>query len=543
MPVVKWTANGFTLGCNTIPISRFDFLSFVTFTASAAWYRQSPIDMFRIVRSLSLAISLPSLALAQASGEEPGPQLQLEDAIVRALQENFALQIQSYATESAQAQVELARSTFDPSFSATAQKNLSQQASAGSILDGTVIEGPRSENDVYRITANQQLSTGAQVQVGGNLGRNKTNSRNALINPAYNSDAFVSVRQPLLKGFGSEVTKAALNRARLGLERADHDYRGVVLNVVRDVEVAYYNLAFAREQLKVRLFSRELAHRLLDENEAKLESGVATDLDVLQAQFGVANAERNILLAEKAVKDREDELLALIDRFRFSEGVGAVDLGEPNLDPVSFDYSYKLARENRPDFAASEVTIKQFEIDERVARASKKPSLDLGASLGLNNIQDNGGSAIDELWSGDGYSWGLELALTVPWGLRDEKARHAQAVAQLKREETRLRQLEQLITVQVRSAIRLVDTSIEALRITQLSTRLSTEQYELEKARFDAGLSTFREVQEAQEDLDNARVEELQAEVSLAIAHAELARLEGTSLDRFAIESDGPPTA
>jgi outer membrane protein TolC len=102
------------------------------------------------------------------------------------------------------------------------------------------------------------------------------------------------------------------------------------------------------------------------------------------------------------------------------------------------------------------------------------------------------------------------------------------------REETRLLQLEQRILVDVRSAIRTVDTNIEALRITNLSTQLSEEQYELEKARFDAGLSTFRRVQEAQEDLDTARVREVQAEVSLAVARAELARLEGSSLERFA---------
>ncbi|GAB5562761.1 MAG: TolC family protein [Synoicihabitans sp.] len=467
--------------------------------------------------------------------------LTLEDAIVRALQKNFSLQIQGYETATAEAQVDIAASGFDPSLSVNAQKNLSQQASPGSILDGTVINGPRTDRDNLRITANQEIAaTGARLQVGGNLRRNETNSRNALINPAYNSDAFVSINQPLLKGFGSEVTKAALNRARIGLDRAGYDYRTAVLDVVRNVEVSYYNLAFAREQLKVRLFSRDLAQQLLEENQAKKDSGVATDLDVLQAQFGVANAERDILLAEKTVKDREDQLIAQIDQFGFAQGVAEVDLGQPNLTSVTFDKSYQLARENRPDYASRELSIEQLRISERVAKGNKKPTLDLGASVGLNNIQASGGDAVQELWSGDGYSWGLELALTVPWGLRDEKARHAQALANLSREKTRLLQLEQTIMVDVRSAIRTVETSIEALRISQLSSRLSEEQYELEKARFDAGLSTFRRVQEAQEDVDTARVRELQAEVSLAVAHAELLRLEGTSLDRFDVDDTQP---
>ena len=169
-------------------------------------------------------------------------------------------------------------------------------------------------------------------------------------------------------------------------------------------------------------------------------------------------------------------MLALIDHFGFAEGVVEVDLGRPNTAPVAFDYSYKLARENRPDYASAQLLLEQLRITERVAKGNKKPQLDLGASVGLNNIQASGDDAISELWSGDGYSWGFELALTVPWGLRDEKARHAQAMVSVGREETRLLQLEQRILVDVRSAIRTVDTNIEALRITNLSTQLSEEQ-------------------------------------------------------------------
>ena len=496
-----------------------------------------PNSMSRLVRFIVLSLTAISIASAQPSNVAPVATLTLEDAIIRALQKNFSLQIESYDTVTAEAQVDLADSDFDPSFSVNATKNLNQQASPGSILDGTNIVGPRTDRDTLRVTANQQIAaTGARLQVGSNLRRSKTNSRNALINPAYNSDAFVSINQPLLKGFGSENTKAALNRARIGLKRAGHDYRAAVLDVVRNVEVAYFNLASAREQLKVRIFSRDVAQKLLEENQAKKDSGVATDLDVLQAQFGVANAERDILLSAQTVQNREDQLLALIDQFGFSEGVAQVDLGEPNFTPVAFDYSYKLARENRPDYASAELLIEQLRISERVAKGNKKPQLDLGASLGLNNIQASGSNAVSELWSGDGYSWGLELTLTLPWGLRDEKARHAQAVASLGREQTRLLQLEQRILVDIRSAIRTVETNVEALRITRLSTALSEQQFELEKARFDAGLSTFRRVQESQEDLDTARVREVQAEVSLAIARAELARLEGSSLERYSAE-------
>jgi outer membrane protein TolC len=73
------------------------------------------------------------------------------------------------------------------------------------------------------------------------------------------------------------------------------------------------------------------------------------------------------------------------------------------------------------------------------------------------------------------------------------------------------------------------------VRIATLAARLSEQQYELEKAKFDAGQSTSRLVLEAQDDLEAARVSELQAKVSLQNAIAALHRIEGSSLQRYSI--------
>ena len=81
---------------------------------------------------------------------------------------------------------------------------------------------------------------------------------------------------------------ASFRRAELGVDRANLDLKGSVLVIVRNVEAAYYNLVFARQQRGVRQLSLELAQQLLEANRARRQTGVATDLDVLQAEFGVA---------------------------------------------------------------------------------------------------------------------------------------------------------------------------------------------------------------------------------------------------------------
>ena len=105
----------------------------------------------------------------------------------------------------------------------------------------------------------------------------------------------------------------------------------------------------------------------------------------------------------------------------------------------------------------------------------------------------------------------------------------------LNRQQAVLQQMEQAILVQVRSVVRAVGTNQENVRISSLATELSQKQFEQEKARYEAGLSTFRFVQQSQADLDTARVNELQAKVNLRNALADLAKLEGSALARYKI--------
>jgi outer membrane protein TolC len=106
-----------------------------------------------------------------------------------------------------------------------------------------------------------------------------------------------------------------------------------------------------------------------------------------------------------------------------------------------------------------------------------------------------------------------------------------------------LQQIEQNLLLQVRAAVRAVETNLEGVQISTMATGLSEKQYELEKARFDAGLSTSRLVLEAQDALEQARVNELQSRVNLRTALAELHRLEGSSLARYGIPTSGQVAA
>ena len=125
--------------------------------------------------------------------------------------------------------------------------------------------------------------------------------------------------------------------------------------------------------------------------------------------------------------------------------------------------------------------------------------------------------------------------MSYPWGRVSDKARYRQSLAILNQQTLTVRQLEQSILVQVRSAVRAVETNSEKVKIAALAAEFSARQYDLEIARFSAGLATSRDVLQTQSDLENARVAELQARITLQNSISALHRLEGSSLDRYQI--------
>jgi len=472
------------------------------------------------------AAANPAPAVAPATASAP---LTLEECIRRAIEHGFDLEIQRFNPAIARDAVDIARGGFIPTLAATGS-----QSHANAEPLGTA-PGTKSDAGTARFGVTELLHSGTTVSVSTDLSRSESHPAafTAFYDPAYNADLTVSVTQPLLRGAGPGVATATLRRARIGEERARFDFKAKALDLVQQTETAYYNLVFAREQLNVFQVSLDLAQRLLEEAQEKKTVGTATDIDVLQAQVGVANARSNVLQAQKSVRDGADALLALMGRFELDAPLGTTKFEEFSGQLPVTESSYQLAIRNQPDYLSAKLLLDQLQVDLGVSRNALKPTLDLNGALGFNGARGSGSDAFSSAASRDNNSWQVGFTLSYPWGRVSDKARYHQSLSTLNQQTLALRQLEQSILVQVRSAVRAVETNSEKVKIVALAAEFSAKQYDLELARFAAGLATSRDVLQTQADLENARVAALQARITLQNSISALHRLEGSALERY----------
>ena len=115
-------------------------------------------------------------------------------------------------------------------------------------------------------------------------------------------------------------------------------------------------------------------------------------------------------------------------------------------------------------------------------------------------------------------SWSVFLNFSYPIGTSSADAGLAQARLQRQQQNTNLEELEMQVVAAVRDAGRRVNTTLQRVTSTQKARQLAEQRLQAEEKRLAVGLSdTFRQVQ-AQRDLSNARLAELNAVISYNLA-------------------------
>ena len=460
--------------------------------------------------------------------------LSLQSALDTALAHNLGLVAERYRVPNARDDVAAEAAAFDFELFGNASLSERQAAARASALDDAVT--PESENRAASVGADKRLRTGATVTAETDLTRSWSNN-NAARNPDYAGGVGLNFRQPLWKDAWPKVNLAPLARARASAEQTLFELRSVVLDVLADTEIAYWNLAYARAERELAASRVKLAETLLRENRERERLGLVTPLEVLQAETELVTQQETVLRAERRIDDAVDALRRRLGEVSFlespgSEGPAVSDLPERISGPPPMRDVVNAAVRFDADAKAQERAVEVRRINRLLAEDETRPSVDLVGGLGYSGRDKLGEEAFRGAYSGDGYRWNLGVELRFPWGFRAENARLRQTERNLEREKVRLYDLKQEKALAARNTWRALDTGLQRVEVTRKAVRLNRRNFEQERARYQAGEVPFRTVQEAQRDYDAARSNHLTAVIETLRARVRLSRVDGSILER-----------
>jgi outer membrane protein TolC len=447
----------------------------------------------------------------------------LDAAYSLALQRNLGLRVQELAVEGARYGAQSTWGAFDWRFSANAGYTDSKQQRQNifAALSPTVNEDTLD----YGLGLDKLLLTGGTLSATWGRSRFRTDNQTSVLPEATTDAVTFSLTQPLLRGAWERFTTSTQEEAEIEVFRQQEVERRVRQDLLLAVSNAYWDLVAAREQLDVALSNLAVGEEQARQERLRLEAGVGTEVDVLQADAQVALRVERRIFFEFLVRQAMDSLKQLLLPGTSREAwelvlVPATPLPaevSPEAAPP-WTECMRFALDNRAELREQRLLIGAAEVRHTRTRNERLSSLDLQLSATGFGFDESSTNSFEEAAAYDFPTYSAAFVYSIP--LENTTARNAERAAWAELRAARLTydDLESSVVAEVRQAARQVVYQAEAVNAATKSLELARRQLEAEQARYAQQLTTTFQVLSLQQQLLDAESQERRTRVEYARA-------------------------
>jgi outer membrane protein len=538
-----------------------------------------------ITRPLALSPEVPDVRV----GVDPNQvqALRIQDAISVALQNNLDIEQFRQGVQISQFSLNSLRGVYDIVSSADINFR-SQTVPVASIFGGGGSTSSLTQRSLATNFITNQLfeRTGGTWQVEFDNTRLNTSSTASTLTTQYSPALTFSFTQPLMRNFKTDINRRQIQIAKKAVDLSDSLFRQRVIEIISQVQSAYWDLVFAIRNEQIARKSVELARTQLDNNQKQVEAGTLAPIDLREAEAALEQRKGDVIVALQGITTAENVLKGLLIKDQndkmWNSVINPVD--EPQLTPttVNLDEATRLALQNRPELDQIRLQTEQKNIDISYYKNQLKPQVDLigfytnnglagtpSNSVGnpggfdsttqglLDNLnlaltqlnltpfnptppaasggvpdRFNGGffRSLGNLFGQDFKTYQIGVRVSIPWRNRTAQGNYGRSLAEARQLDARQRQIVQNVQIDVRNALQAVEASRLRYEAAKAQRIAANAQFTGEQEKFRAGLSTTFLVLQRQTDLSVAEGNEVRALTDYNKALSDLQRVTGMTL-------------
>ena len=362
--------------------------------------------------------------------------LSLQQAIASCVRNNLGVQQARLEEAMSQSEIVKAEAVFDTVLFADGgyrRSNIPQPTlSLGG--GGSFLLNPTADQKIWNLESGfeQRFATGTNLSVSTRMQGQEFTDPNDRINPnpSYLNSVNLTLSQPLLRNFGTDVNLANLRVARNQDRRALQLLRRSLLESVARTEALYWQVYVAR----ARLVSARWLLRVGEEVRSLLERRREYDASLAQYADAVSKVEDRraaVIRAERELQRAVNELKRSMNDPRLPAGGSEtlVTVDEPVDQPLSCSVADSLATAlaQNPDVSATLLSIDDASIGLDVADNGRLPQLDLQTSGALYGLAGEFGESWQTLGDNDWIEWAVGATFRQPIGNRAAEAEYRRA--------------------------------------------------------------------------------------------------------------------
>lgn len=508
--------------------------------------------------------------------------LTLKDAMSMALENNRDIEVERLNVQMNEFDLRAAQGFYDPNLATTLYYDRS-------VIPATSIFASGKTDNVIGNATFTQRTPWQGSSVSGVFSNNRATTDNPFValNPQYTTNLSFTFTQPILRNRSIDSGRRQIKIAKKRLDISDSQFRQRAIEIIAQVQRAYWDLVFARRDQEIKRESVGLAETQLEHNERLVDAGTLAKSDIISARVELERRKDEAEAAVESIQRAENALKALMAQAGDGEiwQSELVPVEQPQIElsaSLPLEDALRLAAQNRPEMEQYRLRGELNKIDAEYQRNQTKPQVDffvtygtvglagplratenpinasneilfgrinqLSALAGLPPLPASNtgatpgaliggyGQSLANLFRNDFRSWRVGLNINLPLRNRTAEANLGRSLAEGKQIEAQRQKAEQLIEVEVRNALQAVETARKRVDAAKNSRDNAELQYQSEQRKFDAGQSTNFFVLDRQNALSSARGRELRALTDYTKAVAELQRALSTTLSSNNVE-------
>src|SRR5271170_525981 len=441
----------------------------------------------------------------------------------------------------------------------------------------------------------QGFTSGTTFTAAWNNTRGSASPTADLFNPSVTSALTATVSQQLLNGCCFEVNRRNLIIAKNNRKIADLVFVQQAITTVTNTITAYWELVYARENVKVEQQAVAVSLKLSNDNKKQLEIGTMAPLDVTRAESELASDQGNLLVAQTTQLQDEQVLKNAISKNPLAPNLINVEIipldlpARPEaIEAATYEDAIKEAFTKRPDVLQEVYNLKNADVDVKATANALLPLLTLGAQYVSNGLAGNFittgpevttiapgtipvvdangnpvsvpgatpgtqvpifvptvtttaaptgvvhkgfGNAQNQIFSNDFPEYAIGLNLTLPIRNRAAQATNVRAILTKRQVEAQTLEIKNAALLDVRNTFIALEQDRARVDAAVKGRQLQQETFDAEQKKYQLGASTVYLVIQTQRDLVTAQGTELRALADLVEAKANYERALGRTLD------------
>lgn len=490
-------------------------------------------------------------------GLEPGNVVRwtLRDAIIAGLEKNVDIELERENVRLAGYDIVAARGFYDLNTGASFIYESAKRPNTFP-FSGTTDNFTLNDTTTFNFTAFKNIEKyGSRVDASFS-NRRVANNVN-LFSPQYSPVLQVNLTQPIMRNYKIDTTRRQLQINKKRLDLSDAQFRQRAIEIISTVQQAYWDLAFAIRDEEIQRQSVDLAGTQLSNNQRQVEVGTLAPIDVVSAATQLESRRQQVFVAMNVVAQAENNLKNLT-----VDGPGdplwkaqIVPVEAFEIKPIALplEDAIKLAQENRHEVRQLFLQKEINKIDIDFFANQAKPQVDFVAAYGTLGLGGSPrsttgpiqpfpefvggyGTGLKNMFKNDFRTWSVGLQFNFPLRNTTAKANLARARETDRQIDLQNRRMLQNIELEVRNAVQSVETAKMRIEAAKAAREYAEQQYDGEKKKFSAGLSTTFFILQRQTEMAQAQGVELRALADYNKSVAQLQRVIATTLSSNNIE-------